>query len=184
MVRTALDPEHTAGEMLQLGTVASVDHAAATCTVDLGDLITGDLPWVAGRAGGVKIWSPPTVGEQCAIFCAEGDLANGLVLLGIWSDTNPPPSTDRDVVHVSFPDGAVLAYNHKTHALAATLPNDGTITVDAKTLTINADVEIVGKVGITGKVTASDDVVAAGVSLKSHKHTGVQSGPAQTGGPL
>lgn len=44
MARSATNPEHTAGEMLQLGTVASVDPAAGTCTVDLGDLVTGDLP--------------------------------------------------------------------------------------------------------------------------------------------
>lgn len=184
MARSATDPEHTAGEMLQLGTVASVDHAAGTCTVELGDIITGDLPWVTGRAGGVKIWSPPTAGEQCAVLCPEGDLANGLVLLGIWSDANPAPTNDPDVLHVSFPDGAVLAYNHKAHALAATLPADGTVTIDARTVTINADVEIVGAVEVTGKVTVSEDVVAAGISLKDHRHSGVQSGPAQTGAPL
>jgi phage baseplate assembly protein V len=184
MARSATDPEHTAGEMLQLGTVASVDHAAGTCTVELGNLVTGDLPWVTGRAGGMKIWSPPTEGEQCAVLCPEGDLANGLVLLGIWSDANPPPSNDPDVVHVSFPDGAVLAYNHKSHALAAKLPGDGSFTVDAKTVTINADVKIVGKVDITGKTMVSEDVVGGGISLKNHKHTGVQAGAAQTGTPL
>lgn len=178
------DPEQISGELVQLGTVASVDCGAATCVVDLGELTTGDLPWFAPRAGSVKLWSPPSVGEQCAVLCPEGDLANGLVLLGLWSDANPAPSNDPDVVHLEFPDGAVIAYNHASHALAVTLPGDGTVTIDAKTVTINADVKITGNVDITGKATVSEDVLAAGVSLKNHKHTGVQAGSVQTGTPV
>jgi phage baseplate assembly protein V len=178
MARSSTDPEQIAGELLQLGTVASVDHEAATCTVDLGDLITGDLHWFAARAGDVAIWSPPSIGEQCAVLCPEGDLANGLVLLGLWSDVKPAPSTDPDLVLLKFPDGALISYNHGTHALAVSLPASGTATIDAPGgLTINADVTV------NGKVTASDDVIGGGKSLKSHKHTGVQAGGAQTGAP-
>ena len=48
------DPEHITGEVLRLGTIASVDHAAATCTVAAGDITTGDLPWIAQRAAGAR----------------------------------------------------------------------------------------------------------------------------------
>lgn len=177
------DPEQISGELLQLGTVASVDHGGGTCTVDLGDLVTGDLPWFAGRAGAVKIWSPPSIGEQCAVLVPEGDLANGLVLLGLWSDANPPPSSDPNLVMATFPDGAVISYDHVTHYLEASLPDDGEVTISARTLTIVADVQIIGKVDIIGKATASDDFVADNVSLKDHKHTGVQAGSEQSGKP-
>ena len=174
----AQDSEQQIGEAIQYGVIASVDHANATCTVELGDLVTGELPWVAQRAGGSRYWSPPTVGEQCVVFCPEGDVENGLVVLGLYSDANPPPSNDPDVTHLELPDGAVISYNHASHALAVTLPAGGTATIDAPAgVTFNCDVTV------NGKVTASDDVSGGGVSLMNHKHSGVQAGSAQTGAP-
>lgn len=179
------DPEQISGELLQLGTIASVDCDAHTCTVDLGDLVTGDLPWFAMRAGALNVWSPPSIREQCAVLSPEGDLANGLVLLGLWSDANPPPSTDPDIFHAEFLDGAIVAYNHATHALAVTLPAGGTASIDAPGgTTWNGPVTFNDDVTVNAKVTASEDVVAAGVSLKDHKHAGVQTGSAQTGKPV
>lgn len=185
-----IDPEQISGELLQLGTVASVDHAQHTCIVTIGDLETGDLPWLAGRAGAVRIWSPPSIGEQCAVLVPEGDLANGLVLLGLFSDANPPPSNDPDVVHIEMPDGAVLAYNHASHALQVALPAGGAATIDASggttwngPVTFNNAVTVNDDVTVNAKLTASTDVVGGGISLKSHKHPGVQSGGSQTGAP-
>lgn len=178
------DLEQLTGEVIQLGTVASVDHGAATCTVEIGDLVTGELPWAAPRAGGVRVWSPPSIGEQCAVLCPEGDLANGLVLLGMWSDANPAPSSDPDVVHLEFADGAIITYNHASHALAVSLPAGGAAMIDAPAgLTINADITVNGNMTISGRAEASDDVIGGGISLKSHKHGGVQAGGAQTGTP-
>lgn len=186
----SVDPAQLTGEVVQIGTIASVDHAAGTCTVIIGDLTTGDLPWLAPRAGGVKLWSPPSVGEQVIVLCPEADLAIGVVLPGLWSDTNPAPSTSAHLVQLAMPDGAVLSYDHAAHALVATLPSGGTATVDAPGgLTINADVTINGRTTINGdatvdgKVAASSDVTADGISLKSHLHSGVQAGGAKTKPP-
>lgn len=185
------DTEQQVGEAIQYGVVASVDHANATCTVILGGLTSGELPWVAQRAGGVRCWSPPTVGEQCVVLAPEGDLENGLVILGLYSDANPPPTNDPDVVHMAFPDGAAISYNHAAHALAVSLPVGSMATIDATTITINADdvtinanVAVDGDVTISGTATASEDVIGGGKSLKDHRHGGVQSGGAQTGAPL
>ena len=184
MARTA-DPEPLAGELIQLGTVASIDHGAATCTVEIGDLTTGGLPWLAWCAGRIKVWAPPSTGEQCAVLSPEGDLANGLVLPGLWSDANPAPSSDPDLFLIKFDDGAALSYHFATHTLTVTLPAGGTAFVDAPGgITLNADVQINGNVAVAGKVEASGDVIGNGVSLASHKHTGVSAGGAQTGGPV
>lgn len=184
MARTA-DPEQLTGELIQLGTVASVDHGAATCTVEIGDLTTGNLPWLAWRAGRVRIWSPPSFGEQCAVLSPEGDLANGLVLPGLWSDANPAPSSDPDLFLIVFDDGAEISYHFATHKLTVTLPAGGMADVTAPGgLTINADVTINGNVMIDGKAEASEDVIGGGISLKNHKHTGVAAGAAQTGAPV
>ena len=173
------DPEQLTGEVLRLGTIASVDHANATCTVESGDIVTGELPWVAQRAGGSRCWSPPTVGEQCLLLAPEGDIENGLVILGLYSDACPPPSSDPNVTLMEFPDGAVLSYDHAAHSLSAILPEGGTAMIDAPGgVTINGDVTV------NGTVTASIDVLGGGKSLKSHKHGGVQAGSAQTGAPV
>lgn len=179
------DPEQLTGDVIQLGTVVSVDHGAATCTVEIGDLTTSDLPWLAQRAGRVKVWSPPSIGEQCVVFCPEGDLAGGIVLLGIWSDANPAPSTLRDVVMIEMPDGAVIAYDHRAHKLSVVLPEGGTATLVAPGgATIKGDVTIEGNLSIAGRAEASEDVIGGGISLKNHKHTGVSAGGAQSGAPV
>ncbi|MCI4588604.1 phage baseplate assembly protein V [Sphingobium sp. BYY-5] len=179
------DPEQLTGDVIRIGTIASVDHANATCTVESGDLVTGELPWVAQRAGGIRLWSPPSVGEQCVLLSPEGDIENGLVVLGFFSDACPAPSSDPDVTHLEFPDGATLIYNHAAHTLSATLPGGGTATIDAPGgATINGDVTINGNVAVSGTVDATDDVIGGGKSLKSHKHGGVQAGTAQTGAPV
>ncbi|MFP5435195.1 MAG: hypothetical protein ACLGIM_19085 [Alphaproteobacteria bacterium] len=43
----ARNPDQLTGDVLRLGTIASVDHANATCTVESGDILTGELPWAA-----------------------------------------------------------------------------------------------------------------------------------------
>lgn len=184
MARTA-DPEQLTGEVIQLGTVASVDHGAATCTVEIGDLVTGDLPWLAQRAGAVKVWSPPSIGEQCVVFSPEGDLAGGIVLLGLWSDANPAPTSVSNLVLIEMPDGAVIGYDHTAHSLHIVLPKGGTATLVAPGgATITGDVTINGNLSITGKAEASEDVIGGGISLKNHKHTGVTAGGAQSGTPV
>ena len=49
---------------------------------------------------------------------------------------------------------------------------------------IEGDVEHTGNQTTTGKITATVDVVAAGVSGKSHRHGGVQTGSGQSSPPI
>jgi len=185
------DPEAAAGEVLRLGTIASVDLANATCTAQSGDIVTGDIPWIAQRAGNVRAWSPPSVGEQCLILAPEGDLAAALVIVGLYSDACPPPSSDPNVSLTEYPDGAIISYDHATHGLTATLPAGGTVTIEAPggvTIIGNTDIvgdtHIAGSLNVSGTITAAQDVFGGGISLKSHKHGQVQAGSAQSGAPV
>jgi phage baseplate assembly protein gpV len=72
---------------------------------------------------------------------------------------------------IQFKDGAVLSYDPDSHALAFALPDGGTLA-------------LTGNLAVSGKIEAGEDVTAAGISLKSHKHGQVQAGAAQSGGPL
>ncbi|OTG93558.1 hypothetical protein B9T24_13880 [Acinetobacter sp. ANC 4654] len=50
-------------------------------------------------------------------------------------------------------------------------------------LVLEGDFEHEGNQKTTGKITATEDVVAAGISVKSHPHSGVRSGSDDSGPP-
>jgi len=164
--------------LIRLGTIAAVDHQAARCTVRTGGLSVPNLPWLALRAGDSSDWDPPTVGEQCILLSPSGEPAQGIALVGLYSQQRPAPSNSATVRRRKYPDGAVIDYDHATHTLSATLPAGG-----KAQLTAPGGVTILGDVDITGTVTVSEDVLAAGISLVNHVHGGVQSGPSTTGAP-
>lgn len=162
--------------LIRLGTIAAVDHQAARCTVSTGGLSVPNLPWLALRAGDSSDWDPPTVGEQCILFSPSGEPALGVALVGLYSQQRPAPSNSATVRRRKYPDGAVIDYDHDNHTLSATLPAGG-----KAQLTAPGGLVILGNVAITGTVTVSEDVLAAGISLVKHKHPGDSGGT--TGAP-
>ncbi|TLX52862.1 phage baseplate assembly protein V [Stutzerimonas nosocomialis] len=164
--------------LIRLGTIAAVDHAAARCTVKSGRLTVPNLPWLALRAGSSLDWDPPTVGEQCILLSPSGEPAQGIALVGLYSQQRPAPGNSASLRRRKYPDGAVIDYDHATHTLTATLPGGGRAQLVAP-----GGVSILGNVDIAGLVTVSDDVIAAGISLVGHVHGGVQGGPSDTGKP-
>jgi phage baseplate assembly protein V len=173
-------------ELIRFGTIAGVDLAQGTCSVDTGDVQTADVRWLETRAGSTRTWSPPTVGEQVVLLCPGGDIAGAVALRGVHQDAYPPAGNSlRELIQ--FEDGAVIAYDPEAHLLDVALPGGATInilaaggvTIDAS----NGGVSITGDLTVQGKVTASDEVEAAGIKLTKHKHLGVQAGGAKTGLP-
>ena len=67
------------------------------------------------------------------------------------------------------------------------LPVDGNMVApDAATPTMDlggGTLRVVGDLEVQGTIRASGDVIAAGISLRSHTHGGVLAGGARTGGP-
>lgn len=174
-----LDP----ATLIRLGVIASVDLAAARCTVRCGDpeggeTITPPIRWIMPRCGDTRVWSPPTVGEQVVLICPDGEIGAGLALTGIIRDSFPALGSTLEE-RIDFADGAQLRYDPEAHHLEALLPDGATATITAPGgLTINGDVTL------NGTLTASEDVIADGISLKSHRHGGVQPGGGQTGAPV
>ncbi|AOD13552.1 phage baseplate assembly protein V [Xanthomonas fragariae] len=175
---------------IRLGTVAEVNLATARCRVQVGEMLTDYLPWVVTLAGTTIIWSAPSIGEQVVVLSPAGDLADGLVLRGLYSDQFAAPAAS-DTLHVlRFADGAQIHYDTDAHALQATLPSGGTASITADggitlngPLTVNGTTQINGDATITGTATATTDVLGGGISLKHHKTTGVTAGSALSGGP-
>lgn len=177
-MRTPEDAPTDPDALLRYAIVATVDLGAARCTVLLDDDVESPaLPWLAPRMGETRVWLPPSVGEQVVLFCPGGEIGAGVVAGGVVSDQNPAP-IDEAVALIRFKDGAVISYDPETSELLIQLPSGGS------TVLVSDTVDIVGDVNVTGKLTASDDVLAGSVSLKNHKHSGVQSGGAQSGAPV
>lgn len=177
-----LDPS----TLIRLGRISEVTLSPPRCKVrfadpDDEDAEGGETPpirWLALRAGKTRTWSPPSEGEECLLLCADGQIGNGVALLGLNNDENPAPGTTLAEL-VEFEDGAVISYDPEAHALTAVLPDGATALIEAP-----GGLTIRGPVSIEGDVTVIGDVTADGVSLKSHKHGGVQGGAAQTGTPV
>jgi len=98
--------------LIRVGTIHSVDLAAVRVRVQTGQLVTQWLPWLERRAGETTTWDPPTIGEQCIVFSPSGELAGGIVLTGLNSDSIPPPSHAGEKHVIKFPDGATFSYDH------------------------------------------------------------------------
>lgn len=176
--------------LVRLGTVAEVDHQAARVRVQSGRLLTGWLPWLTLRAGDDREWNPPTEGEQVVLLSPSGQTANGVAIVGLFSDQHPA-NGDRPGLHRrTYCDGAVIEYDSVAHHLRAILPAGGsTELVSTGGITITGDITHqgnytqTGNQTVTGKVTVTDDVVARGISLVTHKHAGVMPGSGTTGAP-
>lgn len=187
MVAAMADPadiQRLVGDLLREGLVVSVNHANASCTVQLADdLTTGDIPWLAARVGSTRSWSPPSVGEQVLVLCPEGDTERAIVAGSLGSDANPHLGADAST-RLDFEDGASIVYDPAAHVLTATLPAGGTAELHAPAgIKLVGPVRIEGDVDLQGTLTASADVVGAGKSLKGHKHTGVSTGSGISGAP-
>ena len=187
MVAIMADPsdiQRLVGDVLREGLVMSVDHDAATCTVEFSDdLTTGDIPFLSPRMGAIRIWLPPSIGEQVLVAAPEGDAARGLVIGSLGSDVRPHVGRGPGVAF-ECDDGARLAYDPQTHGLTITLPSGGKAAIVADGgLSLKGPLSVDGPVDVTGKLTATDDVVGGGKSLKNHRHTNVQAGGAISGPP-
>lgn len=187
MVAEMADPtdiQRLIGDLAREGTVVSVDLAAGTCRVQLADdFTTGEIPWAAPRVGKTRVWSPPSEGEQVLVLAPEADTERGIVIGSLSSDAHPHPANDGSTL-IEFEDGARILYDPAAHMLDAVLPPSGRARIVAKGgIRLEGDVTIIGAVDVEGKVTASDDVVGGGKSLKGHVHKGVQAGGAVSGPP-
>lgn len=175
------DIQRLIGDLAREGTVVSVDLDAGTARVQFSDdLTTGDIPWLCGRAGKTRVWSPPSVGEQVAVLCPEADTARGILIGSLSSDAHPHAAQDGST-RIDFEDGSWFGYDPGSGDLTGVVV--GKVTITAAGLRLVGPVAIEGDVDLQGTMIATGDVVAAGKSLKTHTHTGVQPGAAFSGPP-
>ncbi len=115
------------------------------------------------------------------MLCGEGDLARAFVLPGLFSDAHPAPADDEST-RIVFDDGTTLQYDPAQRHLNATVPG-GSIAFEADEVVVLGTLTVIGNVEVSKTLTAGEDVVGGGKSLKSHKHTLVQPGQGVSGAP-
>lgn len=191
----AAEQRRQKGNLIRLGTIAEVDYANACCRVQTGELTSDWIPWLVPRTGNTIEWSAPSAGEQGIVLCPDGDTTGAVFLRGVYSDALPAPADDAHWHLVRFPDGTEIRYDDAAHALDATLIDGGTATLTASGgVTVNASdgvtvnaasggVTVNGDVQVNGTLTASEDCIGGGISLKNHTHGEVESGSSDTGAP-
>lgn len=181
------DQDRLISGLARIGVVDSVDLAAALAVVRFSaELTSPPLQWI-GRAGKLAQWTPPSVGDQVLVICPEGDLEQGVVLGSLFSDANPAVASA--LTHVlKYLEGATLTYDPETHDVVLEVP--GKITVKAEggflfegDLVLKGAARIEGDVELQGKLEATGDVIADDISLRTHRHGGVDAGTSLSGGP-
>lgn len=177
--------------LIRFGVIAAVQMVPPRVQVKTGTLTTAWLPWLALRAGTDQEWDPPTEGEQVILFSPSGQLANGVVITGLFSDHIPANGNRAGLHRRTYADGAVIEYDSVAHHLSANLPGNGTTSLVSKgginiigPINHQGDYNQTGNQNVVGRVDVSVDVVAAGVSLVNHLTSGVKQGTDQSGRPL
>lgn len=157
--------------LIRFGTIEAVQMEPPRVKVKSGNIITAWRPWLALRAGADREWDPPTKGEQCVLFSPSGNLAQGIVLTGLFSDLITA-NGDREGLHRrTYRDGAVIEYDSIAKHLRATLPGTAEVAAQGNvSITTQAALSATAAGDITLKSAANITIEAAGnVAIKGAK---------------
>ena len=155
----------------QIGVIDSVDFARGTARVRIGDTLTGELHMRAERAGQDRSWWPYEPGEQVCVFAPSGNLAAAIIMGAVYSGSAPAPGDKAGLHRQVYADGTVIEYDRNASHFRMHLGSG------------SAEIIAPAGIAITGDVTVNGDVIADGISLKSHVHGGVAKGGSTTAGP-
>lgn len=158
---------------IRIGEVSSIDPAKGRAKVvfdDREDQVSYDLPIVFRSASpSDKSYEMPDIGVQAVCVFLPNGHEEGYVAGFIYSDAFSPPFADANIIGRVFGNGDYFFYDKLT----------GKMSVKA-----SGGVDINSNVKITGDVTVSGDVTAGGISLRTHRHNGVEPGGGNTGAPV
>ena len=161
--------DETFKNMIRYGTISSINPKLGSARVSFADksgVVSHDLPVLVPGSLQNKHYHMPSVGENVLCIFLPNGIQRGFILGSFYNVNNAPPVTSATKDHITYSDGTVTEYDSSTHTMMINCV--GTINVTAPTVNINA---------------SGGDVLVSGISLKSHIHSGVQSGSSNTGGP-
>lgn len=176
------DIERRLANIVKIAVISEVNHSDKLIRVSAGDIQSAWLPWPADVGKNYKRWRPLRQGQQVVLVSPSGDLSQAVIVGMLYSNVLDSPSDDENLDLIEYDDGTVISYDSDAHKLTIDCVSDVHVnavnaSIDATALDITAEVSINGNVNVVG------DVVADGISLKSHTHSGVVSGGALSGPP-
>jgi phage baseplate assembly protein V len=98
--------------LIRIGTIAVVDHAARKLKVKSGNLLSNWLDWPADIGRNYKRWRPLRLNTQVILSCPAGDPAQAMIIGMLYSNDFPAPSTDPDIDLIAFNNGSFIEYHH------------------------------------------------------------------------
>jgi len=141
--------------MIRSGRISSINPGNGTARVTFADkdgLVSNDLPILQRQTLKNKDFSMPDIGESVVCVFQPNGLAEGFILGAHYNEEDKPPGSNPDIRQVTFEDGTMVSYNRSSHVLDINC-GSGTVNIVAA-----------GNVNVTG------DVIADGISLKTHTH--------------
>lgn len=188
-------------DIVARGTVTFVDDEGRMQTVQ-ASLLEGELADGAERFQNYGFTSVPVTGAECAVIFVGADRSHPIVVAvddrrarmnGLLPGEVAVYHRNGDFIHLKN-DNSIAVSTKRLDIIAADEVNIQTKTVNVTaSLGINIMTPALNSGGIGGKPTraaiegtlqtTSGDVLAEGVSLKSHTHGGVEPGSGSTGVP-
>lgn len=155
--------------LLRMGTVYEVDHESVPpkARIESGELITDFLPFPCDMGHNFRRWRAARVGAQVLFACPSGDTRQGVIVKFYNTTDHPQPETDPAVDLVEFDDGTILRKDGEELRIDSAVP----VYIKAELITLDTPlVHCTGDVQVDGTMTANEDAIGGGVSLKTHVH--------------
>jgi hypothetical protein len=135
LVRRVEESERRLTNVMRPGRVVQVDAQKGLVKLTYAKDETGaDVvgPWIRWmeRAGGIKTWTPPSVGEQVIMFSPSGDISgHSWVLPGGYSQANPQPHDQGGEHKMSIGGTSILITGDKVIITAGQIAFNGQVTL-------------------------------------------------------
>lgn len=181
----AAELPHRLAQLITLGKVVAVDYDAARVRVEMGEWTTTWLPWLTQRASNDKTWWSPEINEQVLVLAPCGDLAQGIVLAGVFQQhqtdfmADIPPAKRDAITRVTFQDGTQLEYNRDTHVLTADVQGDVQLQVTQHlTANVEGNAQLTVQGHLQANVTQNAVLTAENIQLSANSNIAVNAGGA------
>ncbi len=160
-------------------------------------LLPGDLGWIKANDNDISLYLQ-SMSEQAPNTVRQHTFKDGV----FFPDTLRQmiiDSEDLDAVVLQLFDNSSKLAIHRdgkvvlkaTDSILTLLPSGvatlactTSVTIDTPITTLTGDLKVDGDINCDGTTTSTIDVVGGGISLKTHVHSGVVSGPSDTGPPV
>lgn len=170
---------------VKIGTITAFNVSSNTVNVSIsGYTEIQDIPFSYISGANFSIQVPIQAGDICILLCNDTDLDN------FMNNSGQEPAFSEDIHGLSGCIALVGLKNLST-AISDYITNGIRIKYNSTTLEItgsgistNSSLTVSGSITASGDIKATGDIVAGTISLKSHKHSGVQTGSGTTGAPV